>query len=144
MKRFWIAAATLASACAANAQLPKFDTQPGKWSYTTTTQIPGLGALPMTFEQCVTQKDIEEGKNLNAQRQAGMECQYSDVKTSGNRYQFTATCKSKDMPEPMVVTYDMTATPTQIDAKMTMTGGHAGAMGGKMNMTMKARRIGEC
>jgi Protein of unknown function (DUF3617) len=127
-----------------NAQLPKFDTQPGKWSYNTRSEIPGIGSIPMNFEQCVTQKDIDEGKNLSAQKEAGVDCKYTDVKVTGNRYQFVATCKMKDVPEPSLMTYDMTATPTQIDSKMTMTGGTTKAMGGKMNMTMTAKRVGSC
>lgn len=145
MNRFHIAAAALLTAAtSANAQLPKFDTQPGKWSYTTRTEIPGLGSIPMSFEQCVSQKDIDEGKNLSGQKQAGMDCAYSDVKVNGNRYQFTATCKMKDVAEPSVMTYDMTATSGQMDAKMTMTGGTTKALGGKMNMTMSAKRLGAC
>ncbi len=126
------------------AQLPKLDTQPGKWSYSTRTEIPGMGSIPMSFDQCVTQKDVDEGRNLSAQKDAGMDCKYSNVKVSGNRYQFTATCKMKDVPEPMVMNYDMTATPTSMDSKMTMTGGTAAAMGGKMNMSMTAKRLGNC
>lgn len=126
------------------AQLPNFNMQPGKWSYTTRTEIPGMGSIPMSFDQCVTQKDIDEGRSLSAQKEAGMDCKYQDLKTMGNRFTFTAVCRSKDMPEPMVIDYDMTATSTQFDAKMTMTGGHTKAMGGKMNMTMSAKRLGGC
>jgi Protein of unknown function (DUF3617) len=144
MKRFSIAMLVASASFAAVAQLPKFDTQPGKWSYTTRTEIPGIGSLPMSFEQCVTQKDIDEGRNLSAQKEAGMDCKYSDPKVSGNRYQFTATCKMKDVAEPMVMSYDMTATPTQFDSKMVMTGGNTKAMGGKVNMTMNAKRVGGC
>jgi hypothetical protein len=144
MKRFPIAAFALFISFAATAQLPKLETQPGKWSYTTRTEIPGVGSIPMSFDQCVTQKDIEEGKNLAAQKDAGMDCKYSDLKVAGNRYQFVATCKMKDVPDPMVMTYDMTATPTKMDSKMLMTGGTTKAMGGKVNMTMSAKRIGNC
>ena len=139
-----LAIATLVVANVAYAQMPKLDSAPGKWSYSTRTEIPGMGSIPMSFEQCVTQKDIDEGRNLSAQKDAGMSCKYSDLKQTGNRYQFTATCTSKDLPEPMIMTYDMTASPTQFDAKMTMTGGNTKAMGGKMNMTMSAKRTGGC
>jgi hypothetical protein len=136
--------ATVGIVSSAIAQMPKLDTTPGKWSYSTRTEIPGMGSIPMSFEQCVTQKDIDEGRNLAAQKDAGMSCKYSDLKQTGNRYQFTATCTSKDLPEPMVMTYDMTASPTQFDSKMTMTGGNTKAMGGKMNMSMSAKRTGGC
>ena len=129
---------------AASAQMPKLDSTPGKWAYSTRTEIPGMGSIPMSFEQCVTQKDIDEGRNLSAQKDAGMDCKYSNLKQTGSRYQFTATCVSKDMPEPMVMTYDMTASPTQFDSKMTMTGGNTKAMGGKMNMSTSAKRTGGC
>ena len=145
MKRFTLllAAVTLLSG-SAFAQLPKLNSEPGKWSYGTRTEIPGMGSIPMSFEQCVTQKDVDEGRNLAAQKDAGMDCKYSDLKHTGNRYQFTATCTGKNLPEPMVMTYDMTATSTQFDSKMTMTGGNTKAMGGKMNMTMSAKRLGGC
>ena len=128
----------------ADAQVPKFDTAPGKWSYSTRTEIPGMGSIPMNFEQCVTQKDIDEGRNLSAQKDAGIDCKYSDLKKTGSRYQFTATCTGKNLPEPMVMSYDMTATATALDSKMTMTGGNTKAMGGKMNMSMSAKRLGGC
>ena len=128
----------------AQAQLPKFGTSPGKWSYSTRTEIPGIGSIPMSFDQCVSQKDIDEGRNLSAQKDAGIDCKYSDMKQTGNRYQFKATCTGKDLPEPMVMTYDMTATATAMDSKMTMTGGNTKAMGGKMNMSMSAKRLGGC
>ncbi len=128
----------------AQAQLPKLDTAPGKWSYSTRTEIPGMGSIPMSFEQCVTQKDIDEGRNLSAQKDAGIDCKYSDMKKTGNRYQFTATCTGKNMPEPMIMTYDMTATADAMDSKMIMTGGNTKAMGGKMNMSMTAKRLGGC
>ena len=131
-------------ASAAHAQLPKLDTQPGKWSYNTRTEIPGIGNIPVNFDQCVTQKDIDEGKNLSSQKDAGMDCKYSSLKVTGNRYQFVATCTTKGASEPTVLTYDLTATPTQIDSKMTMTGGAASKMGGKMNMSMNAKRLGNC
>jgi hypothetical protein len=138
------AALTLCTSLAVNAQMPKLETQPGKWSYSTRTEIPGMGSIPMNFDQCVTQKDIDEGRNLSAQKQAGVDCKYTNLKQSGNRYQFTATCTSKDVPEPTVMVYDMTASATQIDSKMVMTGGTTKATGGKMNMTMTAKRIGNC
>ncbi len=145
MKRLALTLATLISLVGvAQAQIPKFDTSPGKWSYSTRTEIPGMGSIPMSFEQCVTQKDIDEGRNLSAQKDAGVDCKYSDMKKTGNRYQFTATCTGKNMPEPMVMTYDMTATAISMDSKMTMTGGNTKAMGGKMNMSMTAKRLGGC
>ncbi|MCX8098758.1 MAG: DUF3617 domain-containing protein [Casimicrobiaceae bacterium] len=126
------------------AQVPNFNMQPGKWSYTTRTEIPGVGSFPVTFEQCVTQKDIDEGRSLAAQREAGVDCKYQDLKVSGNRYTFTAVCRIKDVPEPMITHYDMTASPTAFEAKMTSTGAHTKAMGGRMNMSMSARRVGPC
>ena len=145
MKRIALCLATLLTITSvAQAQLPKFDTSPGKWAYNTRTEIPGMGSIPISFEQCVTQKDIDEGRNLSAQKDAGIDCTYSSPKITGNRYVFTATCAGKDMPEPMQISYDMTATATQIDTKMVMTGGNTKAMGGKMNMSMSAKRLGGC
>ena len=145
MKRIALCMAALVFlANVAQAQLPKFDTTPGKWSYSTRTEIPGMGSIPMSFEQCVTQKDIDEGKNLSGQKDAGISCKYSTPKVTGNRYVFTATCAGKDVAEPTTIHYDMTATPTQIDTKMVMTGGHTKDMGGKMNMSMNAKRLGGC
>ena len=145
MKRIALFLATgLTVIGAAQAQLPKLDTTPGKWSYSTRTEIPGMGSIPMSFDQCVSQKDIDEGRNLSAQKDAGIDCKYSELKQTGSRYQFKATCTGKDLPEPMVMTYDMTATATAMDSKMTMTGGNTKAMGGKMNMSMSAKRLGGC
>jgi hypothetical protein len=148
MKRFALCLAAfltlVSTSTALHAQLPKLDTTPGKWSYSTRTEIPGMGSIPMSFDQCVSQKDIDEGRNLSAQKDAGIDCKYSDLKQTGSRYQFKATCTGKDLPEPMVMTYDMTATATSMDSKMTITGGNTKAMGGKMNMSMTAKRLGAC
>lgn len=151
MKRSALSLAALLTAVAAahlagvaSAQVPKLNTAPGKWSYNTRTEIPGMGSIPMSFEQCVTQKDIDEGRNLSAQKDAGMDCKYQDLKVAGNRYQFTAVCTGKNLPEPMVMNYDMTSSADAFDAKMTMTGGNTKAMGGKMNMSMSAKRTGGC
>ena len=142
LSRCFVALLTITSA--AHAQLPKFDTSPGKWTYNTRTEIPGMGSIPTSFEQCVTQKDIDEGRNLSAQKDVGLDCKYSDLKQTGTRYQFKAICTGKDMPEPMLTTYDMTASSTAIDSKMTMTGGNAKATGGKMSMSMNAKRLSGC
>ena len=135
---------SIAFSGAAVAQMPKLDTAPGKWSYSTRTEIPGIGSIPMNFEHCVTQKDVDEGRQLSAQKDAGMDCKYSDLKQTGSRYQFTAICTGKNMPEPMIMTYDMTASATQFDSKVNMTGGNTKAMGGKMSMSMSAKRTGAC
>ena len=42
---------------AVSAQMPKLDSNPGKWAYSTRTEIPGIGSIPINFEQCVTQKE---------------------------------------------------------------------------------------
>jgi len=147
MKRSTLALSVLivaAAAQVATAQVPKLNTAPGKWTYNTRTEIPGMGSIPMSFDQCVTQKDIDEGRNLSAQKDAGLDCKYQDLKISGNRYQFTAVCSGKNLPEPMVMSYDMTSSADAMDAKMTMTGGNTKAMGGKMNMSMSAKRTGGC
>ena len=135
------AIATIVSVGASAAPAPNL--KPGQYEYSTITEVFGI-KIPVNFKHCVTQKDVDEGRQLAAQKDAGMDCKYSDLKQTGNHYMFTATCSGKNMPEPMIMTYDMTASATQFESKMTMTGGNTKAMGGKMNMTMSAKRTGGC
>jgi hypothetical protein len=144
----WCALAAIVSSMpliAAAQTLPKIDIQPGKWSYSTRTEIQGMGSIPSSFEQCVTQKDIDQGAHLQAQKSAGLECVYANVKSSGNRHTFTSTCKSSSLPEPLVTDYDMTSSPTAMEMKMKMSGGIDRRYGGNnMTMTMQMKRVGGC
>lgn len=132
----------------AHAQVPRItEMKPGKYSYHIVTEMPGLPIKPppVNFEQCVTAKDVNEGKALQAQRDAGMTCKYSDVKSGGGKYSFKAICNHKD-GMTMEMTSDMTVSGDTFVMNNTnkMSGkGIPKEMGlSKSRMTMK--RLGDC
>lgn len=147
-----LAASTLAALCCSvpalaqkGPQVP--DMKPGKYSYTMEMNNPGMPFKmpPMNFTQCITAKDMEEGRAFRSQKEAGVDCSYSNMKASPGKFQFTATCKMQgDMT--MVADYDGKSSGNTItmDVKQKMTGG--GMPENMRNSTMKMvmTRQGDC
>lgn len=72
--------------------------KPGRYGYVMEMTNPGMPMKmpPTAFEQCVTAKDVAEGKAFQAQKDAGMDCSYRDVKTSPGSFSFKSSCTMKD------------------------------------------------
>lgn len=89
----------LATVGAAHAQsVPKIgEMKPGKYDYSVEVNNPAIPfKMPaMKFSQCVTSKDLDEGRAFQAQKDAGIDCTYSNIKTSPGAFQFSAICKMK-------------------------------------------------
>lgn len=88
---------TLACVWPAHAQQgPRIkEMKPGKYAYNIEMHNPGVPIKmpPMAFTQCVTLKDMDEGRAFQAQKDAGADCSYSNVNSSAGRFQFSAACK---------------------------------------------------
>jgi hypothetical protein len=142
------ALSTLASGALLANKPPQIkEMKPGQYSYTIETEMKGVPFKipPTTFQHCVTKADIEEGKAMKSQKDAGMECKYEDVKSSGGRYQFTANCSMKDGMKMRTV-YDMTAAGDTVVAniKSQMSGPNIPPNMGENSSKMTMKRTGDC
>lgn len=148
-KRIFVALATLGLCLVAQAQNgPNIkEMKPGKYDYQIEMNNPGMPfKMPaMTFSQCVTSKDLDEGRAFQAQRDAGVDCKYSNIKTSPGRFSFSAFCKMQG-GMTMEADYDGSiAGPTvTMNVRQKMSGG--GMPENMRNSTMKMlmHRQGDC
>ena len=147
MNRTILAAALGALACGASVAAPldhfKGKVKPGMYETKMEMTIPGMpagmGKQNMTFKNCVTQQDIDQGQ---VGKTDGMpkDCEIKNLKSSGNTTSYTMVCKGE---RPM--TADNTITfrgdGYTMDMKMAMTQG-----GQAMNMQQKmdSRYVGPC
>lgn len=140
---------TLAAAGLAHAQKgPNIkEMKPGKYAYSLEMNNPALPfKMPaMNFNQCVTAKDLDEGRAFQSQKDAGVDCNYSNVKASPGSFQFTATCKMKgDMG--MEADYDgkISGDTVTMNVKQKMTGGNMPDNMRNSTMKMVMTRQGDC
>lgn len=121
--------------------------KPGKYAYNIEMNNPALPfKMPaMNFSQCVTAKDMDEGRAFQSQKDAGVDCTYSNVKASPGSFGFTATCKMKgDMG--MVADYDgkVAGNTVTMNVKQKMTGGDMPDAMRNSTMKMVMTRQGDC
>lgn len=121
--------------------------KPGKYSYSIEVNNPALPfKMPaMNFQQCVTSKDMDEGRAFQSQKDAGVDCTYTNVKASPGSFGFTATCKMKgDMG--MVADYDgkIAGDVVTMNVKQKMTGGEIPDNMRNSTMKMVMTRQGDC
>ena len=74
------------------AQLPKFDTAPGKWSYNTPHRDSRHGQHSDELRAMRHAKTSMRAATSAPKKPAWTAAEYRDVKVTGNRYQFTAVC----------------------------------------------------
>jgi hypothetical protein len=140
------AAASLA--CTAFAAGP-FDQLKGKmkeglYEYKMTMDIPGMPAgmqkQPHTFQHCVTQKDLDEGKISKGRENVEKNCEIKDFKMSGNTATYTMECKGDN---PMRADNKITFSDGKFDMDMKMQMTQKGQV---MNMSqhMEGRYLGAC
>ena len=126
MKTLTLAAA-LAACCGAALAAGPFDAFKGKmkeglYEYKMDIDMPGMpggmGKHSQTIQHCVTSKDLEEG-NFARGPQHKQDCEFQDVKFSGNNGSYKMVCKGKN--------------PMTADVKMVF---RDGGFASDMNMTM--------
>ena len=144
-------AAALAGAFATATAAGPFDQFKGKmkegmYEYKMQMEIPGMpagmGKQNMTFQNCVSQKDIDEGGFGKSQQQRNQpeNCEVKNFKMSGNTATYTMECKGEPkMTADNKVTF--TNDGFDMDMKMAMNQG-----GQVMNMSqkMQGRYLGPC
>ncbi|MES2885671.1 MAG: DUF3617 family protein [Pseudomonadota bacterium] len=128
------ALAALLIATAAHAQP---ETRAGEYAYSVKVKMMGMSMPAIDFKQCVTAKDIADGKAyVNTEKQA--DCADVKLAWSGNDFTVESACKNPDR----TMKGKGSATAENFDLTMDV------VMGGGMPMTQKqtvsAKRIGDC
>ncbi|MEP7156643.1 MAG: DUF3617 family protein [Betaproteobacteria bacterium] len=90
----FLAAGSVLLALSAQAQGPT-NLKPGQYEYTTKTEMFGM-SIPVSFKQCVTQKDVESN-NAYVNRQGMDGCTPPDVKRNGAEISVKYTCSKPKM-----------------------------------------------
>lgn len=125
----------LALPLAATAQ----ELRPGRYRATMTSDLPALAGKPMVDEDCVTQKEIDEGlSSIGIEKDSN--CKVSTMKRSPGRVSYLMACEQDGMKSSGNVTgtfgrdaYDFTVVST------------GPQFGGKpTHMRIVGKRVGEC
>jgi hypothetical protein len=150
-KEFLTVAATLAATiCATASAAGPMDAFKGKmkeglYEYKMSMEMPGMpaGMGNRTFQNCVTQKELDEGKYGKGRDKAAENCEMKDVNVSGNTASYKMVCKGEkgghDMVADTKVTYAGEA--FIMDMKMSM---NEGGKTMNVNQHMEGRRVGPC
>ena len=102
----------------------------------------GMGKQSMTHQQCVTHKDMDEGKWGKSGREGkgGSDCEVKDMKVTGNGATYSVACTK---PQKMNADVKMTLTGTGYIMDMNTTMDHQGQPM-KMSQHMEAKYLGPC
>ncbi len=99
---FALALAALAVPLAAGAQ----DLRPGQYRTTTTVDVPELTGKPMVEEDCITQKEIDEGlSKFGIEKDSG--CKVSNLKRSPGKVSYRSECNEEGMKSTSTVSGTM-------------------------------------
>jgi Protein of unknown function (DUF3617) len=133
--RFPILAATLLVAtCVSAAQAQNL--KPGQYEYTTKTEVFGI-TIPVSFKQCVTQKDVDSN-DAYVNKQGVDGCTPPDVKRNGAEITIKYTCSKPKMTAEGKGT--VTADSLIFDMKVVQ---HE-MNNNVMRTALTAKRIGDC
>jgi len=131
-----IATAVAALALATSA-LAQPQARPGEYAYSVKVKMMGMSMPAIDFKQCVTQKDIDDGKAyVNTEKQA--DCSDTKVQWTGNDFKVESSCKNPDR----TMSGAGTASAESFELKMDVVMG--GGMPMKQKQTVSAKRLGDC
>jgi len=110
--------------------------KPGMYAYTVKMEMPGMpfAMPPQNFERCVTQADVDKGKQYDNQSDRGSDCEIKNLKQSAGKTTFDLACKDGTTGKA-----EYTATGDGMTGKTVMT-----RDGTPMTMAMTAKRSGDC
>lgn len=134
-KTLWIlaVAAVLPAAALAGGGM-----KPGQYTYTVKMEMPGMPfAMPaQNFERCVTQADVDKGKQYDNQSDRGKDCEVKNLKQTGAKTTFDMACK-----DGTTGTAEYTSTADGMTGKTVM---HMKDQPQAMTMNMSSKRTGDC
>ena len=110
--------------------------KPGMYAYTVKMEMPGMpfALPPQNFQHCLTQADVDKGKQYDNQSERGSDCEVKNLKQSAGKATFDLACKDGTTGKA-----EYTFTGDGMTGKTVMT-----REGTPMTMAMSAKRSGDC
>ena len=121
--------------------------KPGMYEYKMTMEmsgIPGVGTMkmpPTSFKKCVTQKDVDEGRQMMGDSQNGFKCTMTSFSAKGDSGQYAQNCEGPDMKMTVVGNFVQKGDTQVHNSKTAMQGK---GMNTNANNVMEIRRLGDC
>ena len=121
--------------------------KPGMYEYKMTTEmsgIPGMDTMKMplkTFKKCVTQKDVDDGRQMMADSKGGFKCTMTSFSAKGNIAQYAQSCVGLDMKMDSVGTFEKKG---DVQVHTSKTSMHSKDMNTTSSNLMEIRRLGDC
>lgn len=110
--------------------------KPGQYEYTTKTEVFGI-TIPVSFKQCVTQKDVDSN-SAYVNQQGQKNCTPPDVKRNGKEMTVKYTCTDPKM------TFDGTGTVSEDSFSFDMKVIQHEMNNNVMRTKLTATRLGDC
>ncbi len=110
--------------------------KPGQYEYTTKTEVFGI-TIPVSFKQCVTQKDVDSN-SAYVNQQGQKNCTPPDVKRTGKEMTVKYTCTDPKM------TFDGTGTVSEDSFSFDMKVIQHEMNNNVMRTRLTATRLGDC
>ena len=110
--------------------------KPGMYAYTVKMEMPGMpfAMPPQQFQRCVTQADVDKGKQYDNQSDRNSDCEVKNLKRSGGKTTFDLACKDGTTGKA-----EYAFTGDSMTGKTVMT-----REGTPITMNMTAKRTGDC
>ncbi len=111
--------------------------KPGTYDYSVKVTVMSMSLPAINFSQCVTKKDIDEGRAY-VNKEGQDKCKYSDIKRTGERISFRVACTQPTMTGEANGTVNPEA--FNIDMRTVITE----PMRMEQRSVVTARRVGDC
>ena len=122
--------------------------KPGMYEYKMSMEmsgIPGVGTMkmpPSSFKKCVTQKDVDEGRQMMSDpKNGGFKCNMTSFSGKGGSGQYTQVCEGPDMKMTVAAKFEQKGDAQIHTSKTDMVGKN---MNTHSNNVMEIRRLGDC
>lgn len=122
--------------------------KPGMYDYKMTMEmsgLPGVGTMkmpPTSFKKCVTQKDVDEGRQMMSDpKEGGFKCKMTSFSSKGSSGQYTQVCEGPDMKMTVVGGFEQKG---EVQVHTSKTAMQGKGMNTNSNNVMEIRRLGDC
>lgn len=151
MKKVSVIAVALAACCGTAMAANPFEAfkgkmKPGLYEYKMDMEMPGMpggmGKHSSTVERCVSDKDLESGNWAKGSNNRQNDCEFQDVKVSGNNASYKMVCKGA---QPMTADVKVSFASDKFTSDMKMDVAHGpGGQPMSMNQHMVGTYKGAC
>jgi Protein of unknown function (DUF3617) len=122
--------------------------KPGMYEYKMSMEMsgmPGMGTMkmpPSAFKKCVTQKDVDEGRQMMSDpKNGGFKCTMTSFSGKGGSGQYTQTCEGPDMKMTVVGSFEQKG---DVQVHNNKTAMRSQNMNTDSKTVMEIRRLGDC